>query len=159
MEFIIIDVRPMLVWVRFAVASLAFIPHVGDCWVPLMGRSSNKKICRKKLQAKISPYVWIWLHLVTCLYLLSWNISMKFLCLLKKFLFTVYEIWSLHSKTLHFFLYFSILQSVPYYRMKLMLVGYGGRGKSTLLARLQKQKKSKKFANVATVGIKVQDWK
>ncbi|XP_071805537.1 leucine-rich repeat serine/threonine-protein kinase 2-like isoform X2 [Asterias amurensis] len=57
------------------------------------------------------------------------------------------------------FLNQKLKQSVPYYRMKLMLVGYGGRGKSTLLARLQKQKKSKKFANVATVGIKVQDWK
>ncbi|XP_022097759.1 leucine-rich repeat serine/threonine-protein kinase 2-like isoform X2 [Acanthaster planci] len=57
------------------------------------------------------------------------------------------------------FLNQKLKQSVPYYRMKLMLVGYGGRGKSTLLARLQKQKRSKKEANVATVGIKVSDWK
>ncbi|XP_038069543.1 leucine-rich repeat serine/threonine-protein kinase 2-like isoform X2 [Patiria miniata] len=57
------------------------------------------------------------------------------------------------------FLNQKLKQSVPYYRMKLMLVGYGGRGKSTLLARLQKLRRSKKEANVATVGIKVSDWK
>ena len=41
--------------------------------------------------------------------------------------------------------------------MKLMVVGYGGRGKSTLLARLQGQKLEKKD-NVATVGVVVKEW-
>ncbi|XP_063952426.1 leucine-rich repeat serine/threonine-protein kinase 2-like isoform X4 [Lytechinus pictus] len=45
-----------------------------------------------------------------------------------------------------------------YNRMKLMVVGYGGRGKSTLLARLQGQKFEKKGDNVATVGVVVKEW-
>ncbi|XP_071486222.1 leucine-rich repeat serine/threonine-protein kinase 2-like [Diadema antillarum] len=45
-----------------------------------------------------------------------------------------------------------------YNRMKLMVVGYGGRGKSTLLARLQGQKYDKKAENVATAGVVVKEW-
>ncbi|XP_078595563.1 leucine-rich repeat serine/threonine-protein kinase 2-like isoform X5 [Branchiostoma floridae x Branchiostoma japonicum] len=49
-------------------------------------------------------------------------------------------------------------QAVPHYRMKLMLVGFGGRGKSTLLRQLQKIKGDPRF-NTATIGVLVKDWK
>lgn len=42
--------------------------------------------------------------------------------------------------------------------MKLMVVGYGGRGKSTLLSRMQGQKFDKKGDNIATVGVVVKEW-
>ncbi|XP_072026368.1 leucine-rich repeat serine/threonine-protein kinase 2-like [Amphiura filiformis] len=57
------------------------------------------------------------------------------------------------------FLNQKLKKAVPYYRMKLMFVGYGGRGKSTLLARLKRQKMSKRLSNVATAGVKVNEWK
>ncbi|XP_060603950.1 leucine-rich repeat serine/threonine-protein kinase 2-like [Ruditapes philippinarum] len=44
-----------------------------------------------------------------------------------------------------------------YYRMKLMVVGYGGRGKTTLLKTLMKEKVKKK-ENRPTVGVVVKDW-
>ncbi|XP_053378034.1 leucine-rich repeat serine/threonine-protein kinase 2-like isoform X2 [Mercenaria mercenaria] len=44
-----------------------------------------------------------------------------------------------------------------YYRMKLMVVGYGGRGKTTLLKTLMKEKMKKK-ENRPTVGVVVKDW-
>lgn len=43
--------------------------------------------------------------------------------------------------------------------MKLMVVGYGGRGKSSLLARLRKDKPGKKKVSTATVGIDVGELK
>lgn len=49
-------------------------------------------------------------------------------------------------------------QSEAYNRMKLMVVGYGGRGKSTLLSRMQGQKFDKKGDNMATVGVVVKEW-
>ncbi|XP_019623007.1 PREDICTED: leucine-rich repeat serine/threonine-protein kinase 2-like [Branchiostoma belcheri] len=49
-------------------------------------------------------------------------------------------------------------QAVPHYRMKLMVVGFGGRGKSTLLRQLQKIKADPRF-NTATIGVLVKDWK
>lgn len=50
-----------------------------------------------------------------------------------------------------------ILQAQRYYRMKLMVVGYGGRGKTTLLKTLMKEKTNKK-ENRPTVGVVVKDW-
>jgi len=41
--------------------------------------------------------------------------------------------------------------------MKLMVVGYGGRGKTTLLKTLMKEKQKKK-ENRPTVGVVVKDW-
>lgn len=41
--------------------------------------------------------------------------------------------------------------------MKMMVVGYGGRGKSTLLRALRKQKQLEK--SIPTVGVVVRDWK
>lgn len=52
-----------------------------------------------------------------------------------------------------------ISQAVPYFRMKLMVVGYGGRGKSSLLARLRKDKPGKRRVSTATVGIDVDELK
>ena len=60
------------------------------------------------------------------------------------------------TKTIDCFL--SLPQSEAYNRMKLMVVGYGGRGKSTLLARLQGQKHVRRNDNVATVGVVVKEW-
>ncbi|XP_041348341.1 leucine-rich repeat serine/threonine-protein kinase 2-like isoform X2 [Gigantopelta aegis] len=45
----------------------------------------------------------------------------------------------------------------PYYRIKLMVIGYGGRGKSTLLQALRKPKQ--KQQPELTVGVIVEDWK
>ena len=41
--------------------------------------------------------------------------------------------------------------------MKLMLVGYGGRGKSTLLRALMRQRKQEK--SMPTVGVVVKNWR
>jgi leucine-rich repeat kinase 2 len=42
--------------------------------------------------------------------------------------------------------------------MKLMVIGYAGRGKTTLLRALMKKYKTP-HTNQATVGVIVQDWK
>ena len=59
-----------------------------------------------------------------------------------------------------FLLYF---QSKRYYRLKLMVVGYGGRGKTTLLKTLmgrnRKSRKLKLKENRPTVGVDVREWK
>lgn len=47
---------------------------------------------------------------------------------------------------------------VPYRRIKFMLVGDGGRGKSSLLRQLANMKHPSHRDNIATVGIKVRDW-
>ena len=44
--------------------------------------------------------------------------------------------------------------SEPYYKMKMMIVGYANRGKSTLVARLQ----GVDIGNLATVGIDLTEW-
>ncbi|XP_028406855.1 leucine-rich repeat serine/threonine-protein kinase 1-like [Dendronephthya gigantea] len=46
-------------------------------------------------------------------------------------------------------------KSVPYYRMKLMVIGLQGRGKTTLLAALRNQPRP---PNISTVGIVVNQW-
>ncbi|XP_033098201.1 leucine-rich repeat serine/threonine-protein kinase 2-like [Anneissia japonica] len=60
------------------------------------------------------------------------------------------------TKDIVTFLHQRLKRAVPYNRMKLMLVGYGGRGKTTLIRRLQREKVSK---NIATVGVNVKEWK
>ncbi len=50
-----------------------------------------------------------------------------------------------------------VFQAVEYYHMKMMIVGYGGRGKSTMLRGLIKQKQPEKC--LPTVGVVVKDWK
>lgn len=55
------------------------------------------------------------------------------------------------------FLYSKMKHSVPYLRMKLMVVGKESRGKSSLLCALQGKKKP--AFESATVGIKVNSWK
>ncbi|KAJ8046650.1 Leucine-rich repeat serine/threonine-protein kinase 2 [Holothuria leucospilota] len=57
------------------------------------------------------------------------------------------------------FLNQKLKKAVPYFRMKLMVVGYGGRGKSSLLARLRRDKQGKKRVSTATVGIDVGELK
>ncbi|XP_066910752.1 leucine-rich repeat serine/threonine-protein kinase 2-like isoform X2 [Clytia hemisphaerica] len=51
---------------------------------------------------------------------------------------------------------YKLKNAVPYRRMKLMLVGYGGRGKSSLLRQLVNMKHP--THNVATVGVELRDW-
>lgn len=48
-------------------------------------------------------------------------------------------------------------KAVPYHRIKLMLVGLGGRGKTSLMRRLS-NRRSKYAINVATSGININDW-
>jgi len=68
------------------------------------------------------------------------------------------------SATLYFFLIsmcvflLQSLQSVEYYHMKMMIVGLGGRGKSSLLKALMKHKPTDQEC-LPTVGIVVKDWK
>lgn len=47
---------------------------------------------------------------------------------------------------------------VPYRRIKFMLVGDGGRGKSSLLRQLANMKHPSHKDNIATVGIELRDW-
>ncbi|XP_033759236.1 leucine-rich repeat serine/threonine-protein kinase 2-like isoform X1 [Pecten maximus] len=61
-------------------------------------------------------------------------------------------------KDLIAFLHNKLKKATRYYRMKLMVVGYGGRGKSTLLRALMKQYRSPQH-DTPTVGVIVQDWK
>ncbi|KAL4226999.1 Leucine-rich repeat serine/threonine-protein kinase 2 [Mactra antiquata] len=55
------------------------------------------------------------------------------------------------------YLHNRLTKAQRYYRMKLMVVGYGGRGKTTLLKTLMKEKVNKK-ENRPTVGVVVKDW-
>ncbi|XP_074645015.1 leucine-rich repeat serine/threonine-protein kinase 2-like [Tubulanus polymorphus] len=59
------------------------------------------------------------------------------------------------------FLHEKLKNSEEYYRIKMMVVGFGGRGKTTLLRTLQRPKKSahRNEKSVATVGILVKDWR
>ncbi|XP_021358112.1 leucine-rich repeat serine/threonine-protein kinase 2-like [Mizuhopecten yessoensis] len=59
-------------------------------------------------------------------------------------------------KDLIAFLHNKLKKATRYYRMKLMVVGYGGRGKSTLLRALMKQSPQ---PDIPTVGVIVKDWK
>ncbi|XP_077988732.1 leucine-rich repeat serine/threonine-protein kinase 2-like [Glandiceps talaboti] len=56
------------------------------------------------------------------------------------------------------FLNEKLKKAVPHYRIKLMLVGFGARGKSTLLRSLQRIKPVSDV-NIATVGVEVKEWK
>ena len=47
-----------------------------------------------------------------------------------------------------------LYKAKPFYSMKLMLMGNGNRGKTTLVARLQ----GKECGNVATVGVEITEW-
>ncbi|XP_068741133.1 leucine-rich repeat serine/threonine-protein kinase 1-like isoform X3 [Montipora capricornis] len=59
------------------------------------------------------------------------------------------------SKDTMAYLRATLRKSVPYYRMKLMVVGMQGRGKTTLLAALRGQKLP---PNLSTVGIVIDEW-
>ncbi|KAK3610610.1 hypothetical protein CHS0354_009068 [Potamilus streckersoni] len=61
-------------------------------------------------------------------------------------------------KDLIIYLHNKLKNAKSYYRMKLMVVGYGGRGKTTLLHTLMKGRQSKR-EDRPTVGVVVRDWK
>ena len=50
-----------------------------------------------------------------------------------------------------------IFQSVEFNHIKMMVVGFGGRGKTTLLKQLMRQEVT--GPNVATIGVLVKEWK
>ena len=62
------------------------------------------------------------------------------------------------TKAITSYLKSRLTRSVPYYHMKMMVVGAADKGKTTLLRQILQEKTPSSKTNVATMGVTVKQW-